>query len=450
MAEIFDLSETAASNTARFPEGMQFRTVNDSARELEAMVARTYKDTNGSLTSGGSANAYTLTPKRTIASLVDSIVIAFEANFTNTGAATLNVSGLGAKSILRTDGVTALSSGDIRSGQKVWMVYVDTGSGYFQLLSAPNTPPISKPQGRLTLTTATPVLTSSVTGATTVYYTPFIGRSVPIYDGSVWSMAELSADLSQATTDNTKSPVAVTTSSNYDLFVWNDAGTYRCTRGPVWSSGTARGTGAGTTELEYLNGLFVNKVAISNGPAAQRGTYVGTIRTNASSSVDFIYGANAAGGTEAVLNVWNMYNRQAIMTTVGDTTDSWTRAQNTIGVANAGGSGSGLRMRVSYVCGLAEEFVEAYYETRGFTTNTATLMFCGVGVDSTSAISGTRGAWGTESFGGTLRGDYRGIPGLGSHFLQAMEQTNPTTGNCTYQGDNGGNFQNSLVAKLIM
>ena len=40
MAEIFDLDATAANNTARFPENMQFRNVNDSARELEAMVAR--------------------------------------------------------------------------------------------------------------------------------------------------------------------------------------------------------------------------------------------------------------------------------------------------------------------------------------------------------------------------------------------------------------------------
>jgi hypothetical protein len=450
MAELFDLSETAASNTARFPEGMQFRTVNDSARELEAMVARTYKDTNGSLTSGGSANAYTLTPKRTISALVDSIVIAFEANFTNTGAATLNVSGLGAKSILRTDGVTALSSGDIRSGQKVWMVYQDSGSGFWQMLAAPNTPPISKPQGRLTLTASTPVMTSSVTGVATVYYTPFIGRSVPIYDGSVWSMAELSANLSQATTDNTKSPAAVTTDSNYDLFVWNDAGTYRCTRGPVWTSDTARGTGAGTTELEYLNGIFVNKVAISNGPGAQKGTYVGTIRTNSTSSVDFIYGAAAAGGTKSVLHVWNMYNRQKIITSVRDTTDTWTRAQNTIGVTNAGGSGSGLLMRVAYVCGLAEEFVEAYFEGRCVVTTDTNNAYVGVGVDSTSAISGTRGIWQFGSYNGSLRGNYQGIPGLGSHFLQAMEQTGATTGTVTYSGDAGGNFQNSLVATLMM
>jgi hypothetical protein len=450
MAELFDLSETASSNTARFPEGMQFRTVNDSARELEAMVARTYKDTNGSLTSGGSANAYTLTPKRTISALVDSIVIAFEANFTNTGAATLNVSGLGAKSILRTDGVTALSSGDIRSGQKVWLVYVDTGSGFWQLLASPNTPPISKPQGRLTLTASTPVLTATVSGATTIRYTPFIGRSVPIYDGSVWSMAELTADLTQATTDNTKSPAAVTTSSNYDMFIWNDAGTYRCTRGPVWSSATARGTGAGTTELEYLNGIFVNKVAISNGPAAQRGTYVGTIRTNATSTVDYIFGANAAGGTEAVFNVWNMYNRQKVVTSVGDTTDSWTRAQNTIGVANAAGSGSGLRMRVSYVCGLAEEFVEASYEGRCSVTTDTNNAYVGVGVDSTSAISGTRGIWQFASYNGALKGYYAGIPGLGSHFLQAMEQTSATTGTVTYSGDAAGNWQNALTATLIM
>ena len=85
----------------------------------------------------------------------------------------------------------------------------------------------------------------------------------------------------------TKSPAAATTNSNYDLFVWNDGGTYRCTRGPAWSSDTARGTGAGTTELQLLNGILTNKNAITNGPAANKGTYVGTVRTNGSSQVDF-------------------------------------------------------------------------------------------------------------------------------------------------------------------
>ena len=43
------------------------------------------------------------------------------------------------------------------------------------------------PQGRLTLVTATPVMTSNQTGKTTLYYTPYRGATIPIYDGSKWT-----------------------------------------------------------------------------------------------------------------------------------------------------------------------------------------------------------------------------------------------------------------------
>jgi hypothetical protein len=90
------------------------------------------------------------------------------------------------------------------------------------------------------------------------------------------------------------------------FFGWNDAGTFRATRGPAWTSDTARGTGAGTTELELVNGIYLNKVAITNGPAANRGTYLGTIRTNGSATVDVILGGTgAAGGESSTYGVWN-------------------------------------------------------------------------------------------------------------------------------------------------
>ena len=96
------------------------------------------------------------------------------------------------------------------------------------------------PGGRITLTSATPVMGSSVAGATTVYYTPYAGNIVPIYDGTNM-IATVVAEVSQATTDSTKSPAAVAASKIYDLFVWNDSGTIRCTRGPAWTNATTRG-----------------------------------------------------------------------------------------------------------------------------------------------------------------------------------------------------------------
>src|SRR5574337_954655 len=48
------------------------------------------------------------------------------------------------------------------------------------------------PGGRLTLTSGTPVTTSDVTGATTVYYTPYLHNLIPLWDGQNWAPVEFS------------------------------------------------------------------------------------------------------------------------------------------------------------------------------------------------------------------------------------------------------------------
>ncbi len=78
------------------------------------------------LASTGSANAYVLTVVPAISAYATGQVFIFIANFTNSGAATLNVSGKGAKAIKKQDGTTALVSGDIVSGQVVQVTYDGT------------------------------------------------------------------------------------------------------------------------------------------------------------------------------------------------------------------------------------------------------------------------------------------------------------------------------------
>jgi hypothetical protein len=301
----------------------------------------------------------------------------------------------------------------------------------------------SIPQGRITLSTATPLINSTISAATTVYYTPYTGRYVPLYNGSTWTMTDIGGELSQATTDSTKSPAAVAANSNYDLFVWSDSGTYRFTRGPAWSSDTARGTGAGTTELERVNGILVNKVAITNGPAAQRGTYVGTIRSNGSSQIDFQYGAISANGTAGIIGVWNAYNRVSCAMVVGDSTDTWAYTTATIRAANGSPT-----MRVSAICGEAgSHLFEAAYSAQ-FTT-TASGARAGVGYDSTSVLDGAIGMFAPNA-GDVLSviGSHAVPAGLGWHFFSANERGN--TG-CTMYGDNGspGTQQSALIVTTM-
>jgi hypothetical protein len=96
-------STTAADNDDADPavnwlENMDPGAVNNSARGEMAAVAGWFKDTNGSITSGGSSNSYTIT-SNTSWTLATGIRISAKANHSNTGAATLSVNSLGAKAL---------------------------------------------------------------------------------------------------------------------------------------------------------------------------------------------------------------------------------------------------------------------------------------------------------------------------------------------------------------
>jgi hypothetical protein len=81
-------------------------------------------------TTTGSPNAYVLTPSPAITSYAGSS-FTFIASFTNTGASTLNVNGLGATA-LKKNGSIALVAGDIVSGQMYTVTYDGTN---FQVLN---------------------------------------------------------------------------------------------------------------------------------------------------------------------------------------------------------------------------------------------------------------------------------------------------------------------------
>ena len=315
------------------------------------------------------------------------------------------------------------------------------------------------PQGRLTLSSGEPVMTGDQTGKTSIFYSPYTGGVVPIFDGTAFvptAFAERSNDLTQGATGKA-GPGAAGPYQVIDTFVWNDSGTIRLTRGPKWikagavtmtiaapcvvtwaahglydgatvrftttgavptglaantdyfatkvdantfklsttlanqvagtfitSSGsqsgvhtgenytTARGAGAATTELERLNGLWVNKYDVTNGPAARRGTYVGTIVTNGSSQADFRMGSTAAGGGEAFISVWNAYNRVSVAGIVSSSVASWPAINGTRVFAGS------ATFRATMVSGLAEDWLSGVAQSYlGFDLATSTGVAMG-------------------------------------------------------------------------
>jgi hypothetical protein len=212
--------------------------------------------------------------------------------------------------------------------------------------------------GRLTLSTGVPVTTANILGAASIFFTPYNGNQIQIFDSVSGNFqANTFAELSQTLADATKSPLAAVANSNYDMFVWIDAGVVRCTRGPVWTSATVRGAGVNTSELTRSGGILVNAQDITNGPRAGFGTYVGTIRTNAAVQCDMMYTASGAGGGANLLSVWNMYNRVDVAAKNQDTTDTWPYTLDAWR-AKDGNSNN----RISFVIGIAED---AIYATTG-------------------------------------------------------------------------------------
>lgn len=342
-------------------------------------------------------------------------------------------------------------------GHRVWISTDAAASGKWSVEFAGIVLPISEtpgpgsiPGGRLTLTSLTPVLTTDVTAGTTIYYTPYLHNRIPLFNGTAWFEYSF-AEVSQALNDATKSPAAAAINSNYDIFGWLDGTTFRATRGPVWSSDTVRGTGAGTTEIERVSGVWLNKVTITNGPTANRGVYLGTIRTDNSGNAVWISApAAAAGGGNCKLFVWNMYNRVGVGATSLDSTDSWTYSTATVRAADNNNSN-----RISFVRGLNEDGVSAAYNAIARNSTNGGVLAVGVGIDSTSAFSGSianGSGWGGSGINveRTMTGTYTGLIGLGFHYVQALEYASGATG--TFYGDNGTPLitQMSLIATTRM
>lgn len=290
---------------------------------------------------------------------------------------------------------------------------------------------VSQPQGRLTLTSGSPILAVGVAAATSVYYTPYIGNLCPIYDGVQFN-PKVFAELTLALDANH------VLNSHYDCFIINDSGTIRIVTGPAWTTITAgsgaRGAGAGTTELTRLNGLWVNANAMAtarNGATtyavtANQGTYVGSLYIDGTAgqiTCHTAYGQNRKWG------VWNAFNRQIITTLTGDATASWTQSGGSFAAVNATANNSGFGF-----CGLPDEPTLIRYLQQvnlTYSSNTASASNA-IGVNSTTVASGFTGQYAvgnnTTAGGaiGVIEAEHTQLPTIGLNKYTMLESRGNT------------------------
>lgn len=205
--------------------------------------------------------------------------------------------------------------------------------------------------GRLTLTTGVPVTTADVTGATTVYYTPYKGNGVSLYSTSAtkwfsYTFAEISASLAGLTLSVPTDVFAYWTGSAVALELVN------------WTNGTTR-----ATALALQDG-----VRVKNGDATR--LYLGTLA-----------GSGAGTCEDSLLNrlVYNYYNQKSRGLKVIESTTTWTYSLATWRSMNGSNAN-----RVNVVSGTGEDLASLMVACLNI-TDVAGNRQNGIGVDSTTA-----------------------------------------------------------------
>lgn len=310
----------------------------------------------------------------------------------------------------------------------VWTALNSTSAGSF-----------FAPAGRLTLSSGVPVISSDVTGAGGIYYTPFEGNAVPIYNGSTFVMRTFSELFLELHSSHASGSI-------YDVYMFDDNGTLTLGTGPAWTTATigagARGAGAGTTQLSRVTGLHTNAVSMTarNGSttytvSANLGLYIGSAWINGGGAG--LIDHHVTFGQNRECGLWNAFNRETIILKAGDSAASWTYSSATLRASN---NASGNKF--SSFCGLAEEWVEANFLQKWSVSGVAAANGqIAIGVNSTTTASGfgpshagtgvSGGA--TITLGVHLEAAYQLLPFLGINEFTCLEGS-PAAANVSFFG----------------
>lgn len=274
---------------------------------------------------------------------------------------------------------------------------------------------------RLTLTSGTPIPTSDVSSATTIFLTPFIHNFIHLWDGTRWRFLETS-EISLALG-------TLTSGKNYDVFAYYTGSAVALELSAAWTNDTTR-----ADALARRNGVLVKS---SN----QTRRYVGTIRTISTTQTA------SSGGKRFV---WNYYNRVPLKLLRQESANSWSYSGTSYRAANNSTANS-----VEFITG-DSSWLDLTVATYNTATATGWGASIGLGFDSTTANNARiyGGITSYESFSGLglfnyVRAEYRDYPSVGYHIVYWTEISGGIT--VTFYGTVGNTtfFQFGILGSIV-
>lgn len=273
------------------------------------------------------------------------------------------------------------------------------GSGVLSFATVSGgTVPVHVADGRLTTESGVPISTSDRTAQSTLYYTPFTGNQIALYDGSAWSLHTF--------TERSLALSGLTSGKNYDVFLYNNAGTLTLELSAAWTNDTDR-----TDALTTQDGVWVK-----SGATTRR--YLGTIRTTGTTT------------TEDSLTkrfVWNAQNRmrRALEKSMGS-------SSHTYGSATVRQYNADATAQVECVVGLTGD--EALFACGALieVSFAGILGRIGGGENSTTSfITTSNNVWTQVTYGNPIVAGHT-TPRVGYSVYSLNEQNQSGTGTATF------------------
>jgi len=260
------------------------------------------------------------------------------------------------------------------------------------------------PGGRLTLSTGVPVTTSDVTGATSIYYTPYVTNVIPLWDGARWRPVEFS--------QYTLALGTLTSGHPYDVFAYLSSGALAL-EVLAWSSSTARATAVTLQDGRYCKSGDKTRLLL--------GSFLTTSTTTTEDSA-------------AKRFVSNVYNRVQRKLFKSDATSSWTYSGTSKRYANNDSSN-----KVELFSSLGDAHLDLQMYGMGMSLG-ADFFSQGIGEDSASTYSSNSLNY-QAGGGGTylipLASMLKMTPAVGYHYYAWLEATGSAFGANFYSLNSG-------------